>query len=53
MPRIEMTRTVRVSLYGLLVYLIVMLSLIAVKFVRVAMAPDDHPAAPTSVSRAY
>ncbi len=35
MPRIKTTRTVRVSLFLLLVYLIVMLTLILVKFLRV------------------
>lgn len=34
MPRIQMTRPVKIVLYGLRIYLIVLLFLIAVKFVR-------------------
>jgi hypothetical protein len=34
MPRIEMTPTVRIALFGLRVYLIVLLGLIALKFIR-------------------
>jgi hypothetical protein len=35
MPRIEMTRTVRVALFVLRVYLVAMLVLIVVKFLRI------------------
>ena len=35
MPRIQMTRRVRITLTGLLVYVIVMLALILIKFLRV------------------
>ena len=35
MPRIQTTRTVRIALYALRVYLIVMLVLILVKFLRI------------------
>ncbi len=35
MPRIEMTRTVRVALLVLRIYLVAMLVLIAVRFVRI------------------
>ena len=35
MPRIEMTKTVRVALLVLRVYLLVMLGLIVVKFLRI------------------
>ncbi len=35
MPRIKTTRTVRVALFLLLAYLILMLALILVKFLRV------------------
>jgi hypothetical protein len=35
MPRIEMTRTVRVALLVLRAYLLVMLGLIVVKFLRI------------------
>lgn len=34
MPRIQMTRLVRITLSGLCVYVIVLLALIGVKFVR-------------------
>ena len=34
MPRIEMTRTAKVALYGLRIYLIVLLTLIGLKFVK-------------------
>jgi len=35
MPRIQTTRTVKIALYALRVYLIVMLVLILVKFLRI------------------
>jgi hypothetical protein len=35
MPRIQTTRTVRIALYALRVYLIVMLALILVKFLKI------------------
>jgi hypothetical protein len=35
MPRIKTTRTVKFALYGLRVYLLVMLILILVKFMRI------------------
>jgi hypothetical protein len=35
MPRVKMTRTTRIALYGLRIYLILMLVLILVKFLRV------------------
>jgi hypothetical protein len=35
MPRIQMTRTVRITLSLLVVYVIVMLTLILVKFLRI------------------
>ena len=34
MPRIQMTRTVRACLVGLVVYLIALLTLIVIKFLR-------------------
>ncbi len=34
MPRVQMTRTVRIALYFLRFYLIVLLALILVKFLR-------------------
>ena len=39
MPRIEMTKTVRVALLVLRVYLLVMLGLILVKFMRIFGSP--------------
>lgn len=35
MPRIKMTPTVRVALWALRIYLLVLLTLIAIKFIRV------------------
>ena len=35
MPRIQTTRTVKFALYALRVYLVVMLALILVKFLRI------------------
>lgn len=35
MPRVQMTRTTRIALYFLRFYLIVLLALIVVKFVKV------------------
>jgi hypothetical protein len=49
MARIKTTRTVKVALWALRVYLLVLLTLIGIKFVRVfssAQKPDQ--AAPTS-----
>jgi hypothetical protein len=34
MPRVKMTRTVRAALYGLSVYLVVLLVLLLVRFLR-------------------
>jgi hypothetical protein len=47
MPRIEMTRTVRIALLGLRIYLIVLLALILLKFVRDFTA-SSAPAEPRS-----
>ena len=35
MPRIQTTRTVKIALYALRIYLIVMLGLILIKFLRI------------------
>jgi hypothetical protein len=35
MPRIQTTRTVKIALVGLLIYIVVMLTLILVRFLRV------------------
>ncbi len=49
MPRIEMTRTVRFALFFLRVYLIVLLGLITLKFVRTFAAPAPAPQPPAAV----
>jgi hypothetical protein len=46
MPRIKMTRTVRIALWALRIYLLILLTLIAIKFIRVFSAPADQPALP-------
>jgi hypothetical protein len=46
MPRIEMTRGVKIALYFLRVYLIVLLALIGLKFWRTYSAPDDSGLSP-------
>ncbi len=38
MPRIKTTRTVKLALFGLRIYLIGLLTLIAIKFVRTFLA---------------
>jgi hypothetical protein len=43
MPRIQMTRTVKFALYFLRVYLIVLLTLIAVRFVKVFAGSGKEP----------
>ena len=48
MPRVQTTPMVKVALYGLLVYLIVLLSLIMIKFVRTFMAHGTAPPATTT-----
>jgi len=51
MPRVQMTPMVRIALYGLSAYLIVLLVLVAIKFYRVVTAPKNHTAdraAPTA-----
>jgi hypothetical protein len=35
MPRVQMTRTVKTALYGLFIYLAVLLTLLAVRFIQV------------------
>jgi hypothetical protein len=35
MPRVQMTRTVKVALYFLLTYLAVLLALLAVRFIQI------------------
>ncbi len=44
MPRIEMTRTARIALFGLRVYLLAMMLLIAIKFIRDASRTETAPA---------
>ena len=45
MPRVQMTPMVKIALYGLRVYLIVLLTLIAIKFFRVFAQTGKEPAA--------
>ena len=47
MPRIQMTPMVRFALYGLRIYLIVLMLLIGLKFVRDFSAAPPAAAAPT------
>ena len=50
MPRIKMTRTVRIALWALRIYLLILLTLIAIKFIRVFSAPADHQPVPAAQS---
>ena len=43
MPRVQMTRTVKTALYGLRIYLLVLLVLIAIKFYRVFWGAEARP----------
>ena len=51
MPRIEMTPTVRFALFFLRIYLIVLLGLIGLKFVRTFTHPSSRPEAPAAVQQ--
>lgn len=51
MPRIEMTPTVRFALFFLRIYLIVLLGLIGLKFVRTFTNSSPRPEPPPSVQR--
>lgn len=48
MPRIKMTRTVRIALWALRIYLLVLLTLIAVKFIRVFSSPANRVSLPSA-----
>ncbi len=51
MPRIKTTRTARVALWALRIYLLVLLSLIGLKFARVfssSQKPDTAASAPAA-----
>ena len=48
MPRIQTTRTVRVALWALRIYLLVLLTLIGIKFARVFSAQKADTSASTS-----
>jgi cytochrome c-type biogenesis protein CcmH/NrfF len=50
MPRIKMTPTVRVALWALPIYLLVLLTLIAIKFIRVFSSPSDQSSSPPAQS---
>ena len=43
MPRVKTTRMVRIALWALRIYLIVLLSLIGLKFLRVSSSSDKKP----------
>jgi hypothetical protein len=43
MPRVQMTRTTRFALYFLRIYLIAMLVLILVKFIRILGSGEPQP----------
>jgi hypothetical protein len=51
MPRIKMTRTVRFALWALRIYLLILLALIAIKFIRVFSTPGDHQVVPPAQSQ--
>ena len=46
MPRVQMTPMVKTALYGLRIYLLVLLTLIAIKFYRVFATPANQPKQP-------
>ena len=46
MPRVKTTRTVRIALWAIRVYLLVLLTLIGLKFIRVSHRGAGEPAAP-------
>jgi len=47
MPRIKLTPTVKIALWALRIYLLILITLIAIKFVRVlTSATDKQPAPP-------
>jgi hypothetical protein len=48
MPRIKTTRTVRFALWALRIYLLILLILIGIKFVRVFASSPKHDNAATS-----
>ncbi len=43
MPRIKTTRMAKLALYGLRIYLLVLLTLILVKFIRTFVTHTPHP----------
>jgi hypothetical protein len=43
MPRVKTTRMVRIALWALRIYLIVLLSLIGLKFLRVSSSSEKKP----------
>jgi len=46
MPRVQMTPMVKTALYGLRIYLLVLLTLIAIKFYRVFATPESQSKQP-------
>ncbi len=51
MPRIQTTPMVKVALYALRVYLIVLLSLILIKFIRMLSGKSPSPTVPAQVEK--
>ena len=47
MPRIKTTRTVRIALWALRIYLLVLLALIGLKFARMFTGSQSQKAVPT------
>jgi hypothetical protein len=43
MPRVKTTRTVRIALWAIRIYLIVLLALIGLKFLRVSSSSEKKP----------
>ncbi len=43
MPRVKTTRTVRIALWAIRIYLLVLLTLIGLKFLRVSHSPAAVP----------
>jgi hypothetical protein len=53
MARIKMTPTVRVALWTLRIYLLVLLTLIAIKFIRVFSSPAEQGPLPPPQSATH
>jgi len=53
MPRVQTTRTVKIALIGLPIYLVVMLTLILCKFVGSCTAAGHEPALPAATNAVH